>query len=290
LIPEFFYLPNFLKNQNKFNFGAKQTGEIIDDVVLPKWAKNDPRLYISLHRQALECDYVSNNIHQWIDLIFGYKQQGEEAANCYNVFHYLSYEGAVDVENIKDPVEKQSTIGIIHNFGQTPKQLFKKPHPARGPKPVGVYRIETHCHLLMKTHGFRENGGAIVSNIAQNAAGQLVIIGPNKVFLPNSSSKCIEWGNIDNSIRIKGSDSNKPIAVFENLHIGRISAATFVDSELLVTGGDDTTVCIWNYSLGKKSNLELAACFRGHKSAIKFVAASRNYSIVVSAGEVSNNL
>ena len=108
----------------------------------------------------------------------------------------------------------------------------------------------------------------------------------NKKFVPNSSSKCLEWGNTDNSIRITYWESMKCVAVFESLHIGRISCVTFVDSENLVTGGDDTTVCLWNYSNGKKPQIELEACLRGHKSPITCLATSRNYNIIVSAGEV----
>ena len=39
LIPEFFYLPEFLINSNKFDLGIKQNGVQLDDVILPTWAK-----------------------------------------------------------------------------------------------------------------------------------------------------------------------------------------------------------------------------------------------------------
>jgi hypothetical protein len=74
LIPEFFYLPDFLVNANRFDLGCKQSGVALDDVVLPPWAKNDPREFIRLHHVALDSDYVSQHLHEWIDLIFGYKQ------------------------------------------------------------------------------------------------------------------------------------------------------------------------------------------------------------------------
>lgn len=80
-----------------FLIGCKQNGVELGDVVLPPWAKSDPREFIRLHREALESDYVSQNLHHWIDLIFGYKQLGQPAIEAVNVFHHLFYEGNVDI-------------------------------------------------------------------------------------------------------------------------------------------------------------------------------------------------
>lgn len=53
------------------------------------------------------------------------------AVEAVNVFHHLFYEGNVDIYNIDDPLKKNATIGFINNFGQIPKQLFKKLHPVK---------------------------------------------------------------------------------------------------------------------------------------------------------------
>ena len=66
---------------------------------------------------------MSAHLHEWIDLIFGYKQQGQPAVDSINVFHHLFYEGNVDIYSIDDPLKKNATIGFINNFGQIPKQV-----------------------------------------------------------------------------------------------------------------------------------------------------------------------
>lgn len=70
-----------------FDFGVRQNGERVNHVNLPPWARNDPRLFILIHRQALESDQVSQTLCQWIDLVFGLKQKGKAAVQAINVFH-----------------------------------------------------------------------------------------------------------------------------------------------------------------------------------------------------------
>ncbi|CAL8087269.1 unnamed protein product [Calicophoron daubneyi] len=131
LIPEFFTEPDFLRNADGFDFGSCQSsGKPINDVELPAWAST-PEEFIRKHRAALESDYVSAHLHQWIDLIFGYKQCGPPAVEALNIYFYTTYEGAVDLDNIPDPLEREAVEGMINNFGQTPCQLLKKPHPRR---------------------------------------------------------------------------------------------------------------------------------------------------------------
>lgn len=87
LIPEFYYLSDFLINNEGFNFGKRQSGEQVNDVKLPIWSEFSARLFILIHRQALESEFVRKNLHHWIDLIFGFKQKGKAAIEAINVFH-----------------------------------------------------------------------------------------------------------------------------------------------------------------------------------------------------------
>ncbi|XP_064482280.1 neurobeachin-like isoform X2 [Ornithodoros turicata] len=130
LIPEFFYLPEMFMNKNRYQLGRQEDGTPVGDVVLPPWAST-PEEFVRINRMALESEFVSCQLHQWIDLIFGYKQRGPEAVRSTNVFYYLTYEGSVDLENMKDSVMKEAIENQIKNFGQTPSQLLMEPHPPR---------------------------------------------------------------------------------------------------------------------------------------------------------------
>lgn len=50
---------------------STQDGVALGDVELPPWANGSPDAFVRLQREALECDFVSERLHQWIDLIFG---------------------------------------------------------------------------------------------------------------------------------------------------------------------------------------------------------------------------
>jgi WD40 repeat protein len=128
LIPEFFYLPEMFVNLNRYNLG-KTGAEVVDSVELPTWASSAED-FVRKHKEALESEYVSQHLHEWIDLIFGFKQQGPEAVKALNVFYYCTYEGKVDLSNASQS-NREVLEKMIESFGQTPSQLFKSPHPTR---------------------------------------------------------------------------------------------------------------------------------------------------------------
>lgn len=147
LIPEFYDVEqrgDFLVNEAKINFGKRFNGTPVNNVQLPPWADESPEKFVQTLRDALESDYVSKNLHHWIDLIFGYKQRGDEALAANNVFFHLCYEGAIDLENINDLAKRHALEVQISEFGQIPKQLFTIPHVQKiVPKPVRMRKLSS---------------------------------------------------------------------------------------------------------------------------------------------------
>ena len=288
LTPEFFYLPEFLLNKNGYNFGAKQnTDEQINDVLLPPWAKGDPHIFIAKHREALESPYVSMHLHKWIDLVFGFKQRGDAAIEATNVFHHLSYHGAKDLDSITDPVERLATIGIIHNFGQTPHQVFSRPHPQREEttsRTRDIAELGGVENLTLAQYPAFETPDRVGSLLWHPKLDRVIHANPFRVYVPPSYDKYVEFGFADASLRFFSTESKKLLALFECFHLGPIAAATFVNSRTLITAGADAVVTVWAVSYSKNSvDVQQRTSLFGHKFPVTTLVVSKAFSTLLSA-------
>ncbi|VDM49538.1 unnamed protein product, partial [Toxocara canis] len=224
LIPELFYMPEMLLNSNDFDLGSRDDGAVLGDVVLPPWAKNAEH-FIALHRQALESDLVSCQLNQWIDLVFGYKQKGPEAVRATNVFYYLTYEGALNLNSIENPTVREGLEQQMISFGQTPAQLMTEPHPPRHSvmtiSPTMFQTCQDDLCMLMK---FVSNSAIV--HLSANTFTQLphptvISIANNLVFALN------RWNNnyTENggSESLSSAPSNLPLTVDPLLAAGNPS-------------------------------------------------------------------
>ena len=188
LIPEFFSSSDFLVNGNALKLGVRQDALKVNDVLLPRWAQGSARQFIRLHRAALESDYVSAHLHHWVDLIFGFQQQGKDAVAAQNVFHYLTYAGYVDVDQIGEPMRRAATIEQIRSFGQTPTQLFTSPHPPKKVVPrLGALFRSTLLHRFRATKS-EVVAHAVGSLFVSEGDGRVYVTRPGFLILPTPAA------------------------------------------------------------------------------------------------------
>ena len=128
LIPEFYMLPELLLNINNLNLSQNKSNtdnniEIINDVKLPLWCKNNAIDFVVTFRRYLENNVVNSNLNKWIDLIFGVNQRGEKAEESHNIFQSYSYQNNVKINSIKD-IDARNALMRQFEMGVTPFQIF----------------------------------------------------------------------------------------------------------------------------------------------------------------------
>uniref|UniRef100_A0A7S3L431 BEACH domain-containing protein n=1 Tax=Amphora coffeiformis TaxID=265554 RepID=A0A7S3L431_9STRA len=199
ITPEWYCNPSFLRNTNNFKLGTSQEGETLGDVELPPWAKGSPEKFVDVMRAALESEVCSNMLSDWIDLIFGRKQQGPEAVKAHNVFFYLTYYGSVDVASIEDESLRQATELQIAHFGQCPMQLFKRAHVRRLPR--SLYRLGFYQSIGLFSQKLPE-AVSDEDESKEDAQSKIVHSPIQKVvgepfFLPFFSAPLSHWVHLD---------------------------------------------------------------------------------------------
>ena len=144
LLPEFYFQPEFLVNSNDFDLGNINDVKI-DNVILPQWAHENPFQFVYSMRKALESEYVSMHLNEWIDLIWGYKQRGKDAVKAENTYDPNIYSDIWNDPELQNDEEKRNLIeATLEHCGQIPSQLFKEPHPQRSP------HIESSIYISAK--------------------------------------------------------------------------------------------------------------------------------------------
>ncbi|ETE68362.1 Neurobeachin-like protein 2, partial [Ophiophagus hannah] len=243
------------------------SNEKVGDVVLPKWAKS-PEDFIHKHRQALESEYVSAHLHEWIDLIFGYKQRGPAAVEALNVFYYCTYEGAVDLDAIADETQRKALEGFISNFGQTPCQLLKGISDRIPLVQVVVPKSQSHSFMtqgspdmmvtvsangLLGTHSWLPYDKNICNyfnftkdSTVSNPKTQRYLYGPfapgaelsSKTLVVSHDGKLLfSGGHWDNSLRVTSLSKGKVV--------GHIHRHIDLCGIYLISGSRDTTCLVW---------------------------------------------
>ncbi|GJN11683.1 hypothetical protein PR202_ga29892 [Eleusine coracana subsp. coracana] len=89
----------------------------MSNLALPSWATSTED-FISLHRDALESDRVSQQLHHWIDITFGYKLAGEASVEA-KKYILLENGSLEDFEQSTLFTELENHLNPIYDYSDT---------------------------------------------------------------------------------------------------------------------------------------------------------------------------
>lgn len=193
----------------------------------------------------------------------------------------------MDIDSVSDPAMKAAILAQINHFGQTPKQLFQKPHVKRRSDRKLLPHPLKYSTLLVP-HEIRRSSPPISQIVTFN--DKILMAGANNLLKPRTYTEYVAWGFPDLSLRFMSYDQDRLISTHENLHGGnQIQCASVShDGQILLTGADDGLVCVWRISqegprIIQHLQLEKALC--AHTAKITCLHVSQPYMMIVSGSQ-----
>jgi factor associated with neutral sphingomyelinase activation len=164
LIPEFY--SDWEQASSWLNSVPSMTN--VCPVELPEWCDGSPEKFVIGLRCALESKVVSDQLHLWIDLVFGVKSRVSgicmEANNLFHPICYLT-DTETDVKDYCLTHEMNESVVILQSqeFGHVPKQLSQtEHHPQRDCSKWDKRVSDPTVYKRVCSLGWREEIGGVV--------------------------------------------------------------------------------------------------------------------------------
>ena len=318
LIPEFFYDYNFMLNLNKNNLGEINNKQINNVNVSP--FNNTVEYIIYMRKQLNELD-----VHDWIDIIFGYLQTKKENDNYehFRLFPKYTYSQFNNLTQKIDEIKKQRNINSIINFrenlsflllGNIPLQIFSSQHGCREKNKIN-YKIDDnklfnnfnkiYPNKEKKVYFIIENN--IIFLLTQNSLVELdedlnkkkkieFKLNNQISFLQNNNCFChylkdyyIFCRFIDCSIRLYYTEKDYVFFFWNCLVTSIVIQCLKNDNKKYLIIGD-----IYGYIsklrfLEKELSIRINSSYKKHKSSINFLIQVERLDIIISA-DINNTI
>ena len=182
-----------------------------------------------------------------------------------------------------------AATATIHNFGQTPAQLFTTKHPARSPLkvepwetcPGGSFSTENVPFLNQTIMPVTECSGSVHSLCFSDASATVAAQTCDTVG--TESRHRVTVSHRDQSLRLSGSGKE---AVIEGIDAERITCLADVDGTTIAVASASGLLYLLKIGEEAESLVMPHVCtLRGHSSAITALSVSRAWSIIVTGAQ-----
>lgn len=286
-VQETFNLPFYLVNENGFNLGVKENGEVLNDIILPKWSNNH-FTYTFVQRLLFESDFTSKKLPKWIDITFGCSQN--------------SYNGSPIFTNDGSPFL----------MGCFPDQLRVHPHPDRTIKndenrqnllflmkesnksnPIGSFPLKEKISKFSKSKiegiekefvYFKYNGSFYVADVNQKPFSYEIV--PNesgKLLCVSRPLKLAVFGTKYDDFLTVVDLQKKTISIQCHTN-AKVLCAKTIGGRFIITGGSDCVLRVWDML----HNFSIESCSCYHEDEIIAVAGCRSTGLIASIDRSMN--